>query len=157
VAASRTTDTNRRRIVRALEVTIGSGRPFSSYGPGLTAYPPTEVTLVGITFDPVAVDERIERRVQRFMDEGFLGEVAALAMRPEGLSRTARQALGYRELLAYLEDGVPLEECVAETVRRTRAFARRQWRWLRRDPRIGWISGAEGVHAVAAEIAAALQ
>jgi tRNA dimethylallyltransferase len=139
LAASRTTDNNRRRIVRALEVTIGSGRPFSSFGPGLTAYPPTRFTLLGLAGPPEEVDRRIADRLDAWMAEGFLDEVRALAARPGGLSRTARQALGYRELLAHLEDGVPLEDCVAEAVRRTRGFARRQRAWFRRDPRIHWL------------------
>ncbi len=63
----------------------------------------------------------------------------ALAARPGGLSRTARQALGYREVLAHVEEGVPLDDAVAEAKRRTRAFARRQWAWFRRDPRIVWL------------------
>ena len=73
------------------------------------------------------------------MDVGFLDEVRRLAARPAGLSRTARQALGYRELLAHLEDGLPLADAVEEAVRRTRAFARRQMAWFRRDPRIVWV------------------
>ena len=73
------------------------------------------------------------------MDEGLLDEVRRLAARPGGLSRTARQALGYRELLAHVEDGVPLADAVDEAVRRTRAFAKRQRAWFRRDPRIEWI------------------
>ena len=73
------------------------------------------------------------------MEQGLLDEVRALAARPGGLSRTARQALGYRELLAHLEEGVPLDEAVDQAVRRTRAFARRQMAWFRRDPRIVWL------------------
>jgi tRNA dimethylallyltransferase len=149
MAAARMNPTNRRRVVRALEVTLGSGRPFSSFGPGLTAYRPAAVTLVGIPFDPVAVDARIEARFTGWMEAGLLDEVRALAARPAGLSRTARQALGYRELLAHLEAGVPLADAVAEAVRRTRAFARRQWAWFRRDPRIDWIApGADAVEAL---------
>jgi tRNA dimethylallyltransferase len=148
LAASRTTVTNRRRIVRALEVTVGSGRPFSSYGPGLTAYPPTRFTLVGLPFDVEAVDRRIAERFDRWMSAGLLREVRALASRPGGLSRTARQALGYRELLAHVEEGAPLAECVAEAVRRTRIFARRQWSWFRRDPRIRWVAPGEEAQAV---------
>ena len=102
---------NRRRIVRALEVTLGSGRPFSSFGPGLDAYPPTPFALVGIRFDP-AVARRADRpsASRRCSTPGFVDEVRALARRPGGLSRTARQALGYRELLAHVEEGVPLDE-----------------------------------------------
>lgn len=150
LAASRTTTANRRRIVRALEVTMGSGRPFSSYGPGLMAYPPTRCTMVGLPFEAEAVDRRIADRIHRWMSEGLLDEVRALALRPGGLSRTARQALGYRELLAHVEDGVPLAECVDEAVRRTRAFARRQWSWFRRDPRIRWVAPGEAPHTVLA-------
>jgi tRNA dimethylallyltransferase len=152
VAAARTTDANRRRIVRALEVTLGSGRPFSSFGPGLEAYPPTDVVLVGLPFDPAAVDRRIEERFGRWLAEGLLEEVRALAARPGGLSRTARQALGYRELLAHVEDGAPLAACVAEAIRRTRSFARRQWAWFRRDPRIRWVQPGEDAEAVLLEI-----
>lgn len=143
LAASRTTTTNRRRIVRALEVTLGSGRPFSSYGPGLTAYPPTDVVLIGLPFEPEVVDRRIEERFNRWIDVGLVEEVRQLSSRPDGLSRTARQALGYKELLAHVEGGVPLEECLEEAVRRTRTFARRQWAWFRRDPRIRWVASDE--------------
>ncbi len=148
LAASRTTAVNRRRVVRALEVTLGSGRPFSSYGPGLTAYPATRCTMVGLPFDPEVVDRRIEARFHRWLDGGLLDEVRALAARPEGLSRTARQALGYRELLAHVEGGAPLDECVAAAVQRTRAYARRQRSWFARDPRIRWVAGGEDPVAV---------
>ncbi|MHB1851225.1 MAG: tRNA (adenosine(37)-N6)-dimethylallyltransferase, partial [Acidimicrobiales bacterium] len=148
VAASRTTDTNRRRIVRALEVTLGSGRSFSSYGPGLSAYPPTDVVLVGLPFVPEVVDRRIEERFARWLDEGLVEEVRRLSARPGGLSRTARQALGYKELLDHVEQGAPLEGCVREAVRRTRAFARRQWSWFRRDPRVRWIAPHEDPEGV---------
>ena len=140
VAAERTTPMNRRRVLRALEVTIGSGRPFSSFGPGLEAYPPTDFALLGIPFDPAKVDGRIQQRFEGWMAEGLLDEVRRLAARPEGLSRTARQALGYRELLEHVEGGLPLVEAVDRAIRRTRAFARRQWAWFRRDPRIRWLS-----------------
>lgn len=139
VAGARTTPLNRRRVVRALEVTIGSGRPFSSFGPGLETYPPCGCPMVGIPFDAEAVDERIGARFDAWMEAGLMAEVHALAARPEGLSRTARQAVGYRELLAHVESDQPLDRCVEEAVRRTRNIARRQWAWFRRDPRIRWV------------------
>ena len=151
VAAGRMTATNRRRIVRALEVTIGSGRPFSSFGPGLEAYPPTAVSVAGIPFVAEIHDPRIEARFAALVDAGFVEEVRALAAAPGGLSRTARQALGYREILAHLEEGVPLGTALAEAVRRTKAFARRQWAWFRRDPRIGWLDPAGDLPAQLAE------
>jgi tRNA dimethylallyltransferase len=143
VAAARIEPTNQRRLVRALEVTLGSGRPFSTFGPGLEQYRPTPVALVGVDRDPDELDERIGRRFERLMEEGLLDEVRRLAAGPGGMSRTARQALGYRELLAHLEDHQPLAEAVAAAVQRTRAFARRQRAWFRRDPRIVWVDPAD--------------
>jgi len=153
VAAARIEPGNERRLVRALEVTLGSGRAFSSFGPGLERYPPTPLALVGVRTEPDESDRRIAERFTRLMDEGLLDEVRCLARRPGGLSRTARQALGYRELLAHVEEGVPLDQAVDEAVRRTRQFARRQWAWFRRDPRIEWVApGEDPVAAVVARL-----
>jgi tRNA dimethylallyltransferase len=129
---------NRRRVVRALEVTLGSGRRFSEFGPGLEAYPATGVVQIGLERAPGHIDRRIADRFAAMVDAGLVDEVQALAARPRGMSRTARQALGYREILAHVEEGVPLADCLEEAVRRTRQFARRQASWFRRDPRIAW-------------------
>ena len=107
VAAARMEPTNRRRVVRALEVTVGSGRPFSTYGPGLEAYPASGTAQVGLSVAPEEVDARIEARFGRMVADGLVDEVRALAARPAGMSRTARQALGYREVLAHVEGGAP--------------------------------------------------
>jgi tRNA dimethylallyltransferase len=139
LAASRVEPGNRRRIVRALEVTLGSGQPFSSFGPGLIAYPATDAIIVGLTLGRAELDRRLAERFQDQLDRGFLEEVRGLAERPEGLSRTARQAIGYRELLTHVEEGVPLEQAKAEAIRRLRAFARRQEAWFKRDPRVYWV------------------
>lgn len=143
VAAGRMEPTNRRRIVRALEVTLGSGRPFSSFGPGLDAYAPSRFHLVGIRMPHEVVAVRIVARYDQQMRDGFLDEVRRLLADPRGLSRTARQALGYRELASHVEDGVPLDEALDLAVRRTRRFARRQASWFRRDPRIGWLDATD--------------
>jgi tRNA dimethylallyltransferase len=139
-AAARMEASNRRRIVRALEVTEGSGRPFSSFGPGLTEYPPTTVRLVGIRLPRPVIDARIEARYRAQLDAGFLDEIRALAARPAGLSRTAAQALGYKELLDHVAGTVPLDDALEAAIVRTRRFARRQERWFRRDPRITWLA-----------------
>jgi tRNA dimethylallyltransferase len=143
VAAARIEPTNRRRLLRALEVTEGSGRPFSSFGPGLERYPETPVSLFGLRIDLAVLDEQIAGRFEQWMADGLLEEVRELAARPGGLSRTARQALGYRELLDHLEGGVPLTSAVASAIQRTRTFARRQLAWFRRDPRIVWLDPAD--------------
>ena len=139
LAASRIERSNRRRIVRALEVTIGSGRAFSSYGPGLEDHPPSPFPVVGLAIERDELDRRIEERYAHQLAEGFVDEVRALLDRPGGIGRTARQALGYAEILAHLEHGLPLDEAMAHAVQRTRRFARRQQRWFGRDPRITWV------------------
>ena len=137
VAAGRMEPSNRRRIVRALEVAIGSGEPFSSYGPGLGHYPPTPFVQVGLRWDRDRLDERIAARYQRQLAGGFLNEVRALSVR--SMSRTASQALGYKELLRHVQGEMTLDEALDLAVVRTRRFARRQERWFRRDPRIHWL------------------
>jgi len=113
-------------------------RPFSQFGPGFEAYPRSSTALVGMELAPEETDRRIAARFSGMVERGLVEEVRTLAARPEGISRTARQALGYREILAHVEHGVPLDECLAEAVVRTRQFARRQASWFRRDPRIRW-------------------
>jgi tRNA dimethylallyltransferase len=143
-AAARIQPGNRRRVVRALEVTLGSGRPFSAFGPGMTAWPAhPRFDQVGVWLPRAAVRDRIVARVGRMFEAGLVDEVRALQGRPGGLSRTARQALGYREVLAHLEEGRPLAACRAEVVARTQAFARRQRVWFRRDPRITWLAAPD--------------
>ena len=151
-AAARMEPANRRRVVRALEVTIGSGRAFSTFGPGLEAYPDVGFHLVGVRVERDERNERIAARFHRMVDAGLLEEVRALAALRPPPSRTARQALGYRELLRHVEDGAPLDACVDEAITRTRQFARRQEVWFRRDPRITWVDGAGQIGAVAAEV-----
>jgi tRNA dimethylallyltransferase len=138
VGAARMEPTNRRRVVRALEVTLGAGRPFSEFGPGLEVYPVSGVPQVGLAVAAEEADRRIGERFSAMVDAGLVDEVRGLASRTRGISRTARQALGYREILAHVEDGVPLADCLEEAVRRSRQFARRQASWFRRDPRIRW-------------------
>ncbi|MCY3649622.1 MAG: tRNA (adenosine(37)-N6)-dimethylallyltransferase MiaA [Acidimicrobiaceae bacterium] len=137
VAACRIEPSNRRRVVRALEVTMGSGQPFSSYGPGLGHYPSTPFVQVGLRWDRERLDDRITARYRSQMADGFLDEVAALSVRP--MSRTASQALGYKELLRHVQGETTLDEALNLAVVRTRRFARRQERWFRRDPRIHWL------------------
>ncbi len=136
VGAQKMEPSNRRRILRALEVCVGSGRPFSSFGPGVDAYPPTRFVQIGLEIDRDIMDQRIDQRYDQQMVDGFLTEVVGL---PKPLSRTAAQALGYRELLNHLDGQLTIEEALEEAKLRTRRFARRQQRWFRRDPRIHWL------------------
>ena len=137
LAASRMEPTNLRRVVRALSVCLGSGRPFSSFGPGLQTYPAVPFRLVGIDVERDTLDERIADRYGRQIEHGFLAEVQTLTDRT--LSRTAAQALGYKELRAHLAGECSLDAALDLAIARTRRFARRQQRWFARDPRITWI------------------
>jgi tRNA dimethylallyltransferase len=140
VAASRIEPGNARRIVRALEVVQGSGRPFSSFGPGLDQYPPIGMVQVGLRWNREVLANRIEQRVHRMVAAGLFDEVASLWDEGRGvLSRTARQALGYKEVIEHLEGHCSADAAVEAVVLRTRQFAVRQERWFRRDPRVRWV------------------
>lgn len=155
LAASRMEPTNRRRVIRALEVTIGSGRSFSSYGPGVAHFPPAPAWRIAAVWLPrPVIAARINARFDSMMQNGLLDEVRMLdaAEVRAPLSRTARQALGYRELLDHLRNGTPLQQAVDEAKRRTRAFARRQRVWWRRDPRIAWFGAPDNPFAVTSSL-----
>ncbi len=150
LGASRIEPGNTRRTVRALEVTLGAGRPFSSFGPGLGTYAELDWEMFGLRWPRAVLRRRIEDRVTRMMEAGLLDEVRALASGP--LSRTAAQALGYRELLDHLRGAMTLDEAIATVVIRTQQFAVRQERWFRRDPRLRWIDVDDDPVAQAAAV-----
>jgi tRNA dimethylallyltransferase len=144
IAAERIEPGNRRRIVRALEVIELTGRPFSSFGAGLTTYgtPVLDVTLLGVVFPRDELARRIAERFELMREAGLVDEVRALAARSRGLSRTARQAIGYKEVLAHLAGDIDsIDAALDLAARRSRQFARRQRVWFRRDPRIVWVPG----------------
>jgi tRNA dimethylallyltransferase len=136
-AAARIQPGNLRRTVRALEVMELTGRPFSSFRAAMddpvSRY---DLTVVGLDPGPELLRARVAERVEAMARAGLVDEVRRLAERP--LSRTARQALGYRELLDAMEQGSPVADALEAVVRRTRAYARRQLAWFRRDPRVRW-------------------
>ena len=141
---------NRRRIIRALEVTLGSGRPFSSFGPGVDDYQPSDVVQIGLRWPRDVITARIAERVRHMFDHGLVAEVSALV--DTGFSRTAAQALGYEETLEMLAGRMSEDEAVAMIVARTRKFAVRQERWFRRDPRVRWIDIEHDAVAEAAPV-----
>jgi tRNA dimethylallyltransferase len=152
-AAARIEPGNVRRIVRALEVIELTGKPFSSFGPGLsdmheTVFP---VRLVGLRPSSSELAERIEARARSMFDAGLVAEVEGLMADPRGWSRTARQAIGYKETEAHLHgDPATLTDTLDAVIRRTRTFARRQRAWFQRDPRIDWIEAGDNSGAQAA-------
>ena len=140
IAIEKIERSNRRRIIRALEVCIGSGRAFSSFGPGTSAYPENGIIQIGLRWSRDRLAQRVADRVHAMIDDVLVEEVAALRNSKQGLSRTAAQALGYKELLLHLDGKISLDQAIADTITHTRQFAVRQERWFRRDPRIKWVS-----------------
>ena len=137
LAASRMEPGNRRRVVRALEVTLGSGRPFSSFGPGVNTYDESPVEQIGLRWPRSVIAQRVTDRVHNMVDAGLIEEVTAL--HDVGMSRSAGQALGYKEIVDHLEGRIGKDEAIDTIITRTRQFAVRQDRWFRRDPRVRWV------------------
>ena len=158
LAASRIEPNNARRIVRALEVLDATGRRFSESGGGLSEYGPPviDVGLVGIWLPRAELARRIAERFVAMRANGLEAEVRALYDRPgPALSRTAAQAIGYKEVLAHLDGRIPsLDDAFDLAVRRTRKFARRQRVWFRRDPRIRWVGAARNPEQLAGVVLA---
>lgn len=143
-AAARIEPGNVRRIARALEVIRITGRPFSSFGTGIQEFGATvfPVRVAGIWLPRAALATRIEQRFAQMRDAGLVDEVRTLADAGT-LSRTARAAIGYQEVLGHLAGDEPsLDDALEAAVVRTRQFARRQRMWFRRDPRIQWFAAA---------------
>jgi tRNA dimethylallyltransferase len=140
-AAAAILASNGRRIVRALEVIEVSGRPFTatmpSYGQNRLA------VQLGLLLPRPELDQRIAARVDRMWHAGLEAEVRNLAAQGLRDGRTASRALGYQQVLRYLDGEWTLEEARLETIKATRRFARRQESWFRRDPRVRWLDASQ--------------
>ena len=132
---------NIRRVVRALEVIEITGKPFTANLPraGATYYP--DAMQFGLVMDRDDLKERIHKRVDLMWEAGFVDEVRSLM--DEGITsgKTARAALGYSQIIEFLEGRISESEAREETKRATRAYARRQETWFSRDERIKWLKG----------------
>ncbi len=143
-----------RRVVRALEVAELTGRPFSSFAEDWARYEPGRLRAAGVHIAADVLARRIEARVTGMLDAGMLEEVRGLVDRGLGRWLTSSQAIGYAEFARHVAGELTLEEAVAGTVRRTKALARRQRSFLRRDPRVRWFEAGEaGAAAHVEEIA----
>lgn len=139
VAAARIEPSNRRRVVRALEVIELTGRPFSS-GYSWDVRPSLyRLALAGLELDRARLRALIEERVDRMLAVGLVAEARSLAS--EGLSVTARQALGYRQVLE--DEDVAAEVLRERIVTATARFARRQMAWFKADERVTWFDAAD--------------
>lgn len=132
---------NGRRIVRALEVLEISGRPFSATLPAYESVYDA-VVQIGVHVPRSQLDDRIADRVRGMWHAGFVAEVRGLEAAGLRSGRTASRALGYAQVLRFLDGEWSQEQAAAETARATRRFARRQESWFRRDPRVVWLPAA---------------
>jgi tRNA dimethylallyltransferase len=128
---------NGRRIVRALEVVEFSGRPFSATMPSYDAV--YDSVHLGVEVPREILDGRVAARVERMWEAGLVDEVRRLAARGLAGGRTASRALGYAQVLRFLDGEWTEEQAMEETIRATRRFVRRQESWFRRDPRVIWL------------------
>lgn len=146
-AAAAILPTDGRRIVRALEVVELTGQPFAASAPSIGQTPRWNTTIIGLDWDTELLDERLARRTAAMFDRGLVEEVRALL--PLGLRDgvTAARALGYAQVLADLDAGGDGSAAREPTFIGTRRYVRRQRSWFRRDHRIAWLDGAQGVEA----------
>jgi tRNA dimethylallyltransferase len=138
VAATRILPGNDRRIIRALEVIELTGRSFSAVLPE-HRYRLSDVVQIGIAIDRPTLDARIAARVEAMWAAGFVDEVRRLEEAGLRAGLTASRALGYRQVLRYLDGEISEAQARDLTVIGTRKFARRQESWFRKDARISWL------------------
>jgi tRNA dimethylallyltransferase len=138
---------NPHRIIRALEIIRGTGKPFSSFLKKKSVARKFRTEYIGITADRPIVYERINKRVDLMMQSGLLSEAKELYPHREV---NALQTVGYKELFAYLDGEYPLETAVSEIKKNTRRFAKRQGTWFRKNDAIRWFEAPVAVNDVLA-------
>lgn len=138
VAATRILPGNARRVIRALEVIELTGRSFSAVLPE-HRYRLSDVVQIGIAIDRPTLDARIAARVEAMWAAGFVDEVRRLEEAGLRAGLTASRALGYRQVLRYLDGEISEAQARDLTVIGTRKFARRQESWFCKDARISWL------------------
>lgn len=141
-AARRIHPNDVRRVVRALEVYEVTGRPMTEWHKDVPVSPlSAECRIIGLDCEREQLYSRIESRIDGWLAGGWVEETRALSRRR--LSLTAREALGYRELLDHFEGKTGWEEAKELIHRNTRRYAKRQLSWFRHEPDVRWLSGFE--------------
>jgi len=143
-AAARIDPRNVRRTVRALEVILSTGRCFSEQR--LRSPTTYQTIILGLMRPRAELYARIDERIQAMLASGLVEEVQILLKRGYSPDLPTLSAIGYHEIISYLQGNTPLEEAVAQIKRRTRVFVRRQANWFRpNDPSIDWFDVTPGV------------
>lgn len=131
---------NLRRIIRALEVIEITGKPFTANLPRQESIRYPRARQFGLVMDREDLSERIDVRVNLMFEQGLVAEVEKLISSGLLQGRTAQRALGYSQVISYLNNELSLDAAIEETKRATRQYARRQETWFSRDSRIQWIA-----------------
>jgi tRNA dimethylallyltransferase len=137
IAASRIDPLNGRRVVRALEILLITGEPFSAALPDENeSWQP--VLEIGLNSDRAHLVERLAGRVEKMWQQGLVDEAQSLISSGLREGKTSSMAIGYRQALAQLDGELSQQEAIDQTVQLTQRYARRQMSWFRRDERINW-------------------
>lgn len=148
IAASRIHKNDVKRTIRALEVAEGAKRKLSEDYDWSRQAGRYDVKMVGLWMERSAMYRRVEKRVDKMLENGLVDEVKELLRSGLHPSNTALQAIGYKEIVAYLQGATTLEEAVETVKRNTRRFVKRQLSWFRRENRIEWFERlADGAFA----------
>ena len=131
---------NTRRVIRALEVIEITGMPFTANLPREDSSRYPDALQFGLVMDREHLRERIDQRVDRMWDAGFVDEVDHLISQGIGNGSTAQRALGYAQIIAMRSGTMTEEEAKEDTKRASRQYARRQETWFSRDARIQWVA-----------------
>ena len=131
---------NTRRIIRALEVIEITGLPFTANLPREDSSRYPDAMQFGLVMDREHLRERIDARVDRMWDAGFVAEVDQLIAQGIREGATAQRALGYAQIIAIRDGTMSEEEAKEDTKRASRQYARRQETWFSRDARIQWVA-----------------
>jgi tRNA dimethylallyltransferase len=131
---------NERRVIRALEVIEITGKPFTANLPREDSSRFPDAIQFGLVMDRAELGERVEARIDRMWEQGFVNEVDSLISQGIIEGTTARRALGYAQIIAMREGEISESAAIEDTKRATRQYVRRQETWFSRDARIQWIS-----------------
>jgi len=132
---------NPMRVMKALEVSLQTGKPYSSHLTGTPKKRPFRILRAALDMDREALYQRINNRVDRMVEQGLVEEVCRLQ---EFRKCTAMKMVGYRELFGYIDGSYTLPEAVDRIKNNTRKFARKQITWFRKEDRYRWIGSGPG-------------
>jgi len=145
---------NPQRLIRALEICIGTGKPYASFLTDKAALRNFTAIKIGLTADRAIIYNRINQRVDLMFKEGLEAEARNL-LKHKNLN--ALQTVGYRELFSYFEGEIPLDVAIDEIKKNTRRFAKRQGTWFRKDSEIEWFDYRERIGLILEHISSRLE